>query len=160
MLFIDNFVNEDKKTFNKFRLIKRKKIDDAIIFIIIFIKIKYDVKYLFFILKKKDETFFKLYYDYFISSLINKKLSQQRVKSFKILNKINYLIYKLRLSSIIKIHFIIFIIQLKSNIKVLNSYKKRINTEILSIINKNNDIEINFFLKKRIICDKLKYLFK
>lgn len=36
------------KIFNKFRLIKRKKIDNVIIFIIIFVKIKYDIKYLIF----------------------------------------------------------------------------------------------------------------
>ena len=52
---MNNFVFT--KIFNKFRFVKREKIDDVITFIIIFIKIKYDVKYLFFNFKKKTKFF-------------------------------------------------------------------------------------------------------
>ena len=72
ILFIDNFVSA--KIFNKLRFIKREKVNDVITFIIIFIKIKYDIKYLFLNFKKKDETFLKLYYDYFIFNFFNRKL--------------------------------------------------------------------------------------
>ena len=74
ILFIDNFVFEDIEVFNKLRLIKRKKIDDAIIFIAIFIKVKYDFKYLILSLKKDDEIYLKLYHEYLIFNLVNQKL--------------------------------------------------------------------------------------
>ena len=62
------------KIFRKLRFIKREKINNAITFANIVIKIKYNIKYLAFTLKKSDEIFLKLYYNYFILSLINKKL--------------------------------------------------------------------------------------
>ena len=74
ILLIDNLVFEDIEVFNKLRLIKRKKIDNTIIFIAIFIKTKYDFKYLVLSLKKDDEVYLKLYHEYFISNLINRKL--------------------------------------------------------------------------------------
>ena len=57
--------------------------------------------------------FLRLHVDYIIFDLINKKLNQQRVDSFKILVKMSILIYKLNLSSIMQIHSIISITQLK-----------------------------------------------
>ena len=61
ILLIDNLVFEDIKVFNKLRLIKREKIDNITIFIAIFIKIKYDFKYLIINLKKSDEIYLKLH---------------------------------------------------------------------------------------------------
>ena len=71
ILLIDNLVFEDAKFFNKLRLIKREKIDNIIIFIAIFIKVKYNFKYLILNLKKDDEIYLKLYHEYLISNLIN-----------------------------------------------------------------------------------------
>ena len=71
ILFIDNLVFEDIEVFKKLRLIKRKKIDNIIIFIAIFIKIRYDFKYLTLNLKKDDEIYLKLYHEYLIFNLIN-----------------------------------------------------------------------------------------
>ena len=74
ILLIDNLVFEDIEVFNKLRLVKREKIDNAIIFIAIFIKVKYDFKYLTLNLKKDNEIYLKLYYEYLILNLINRKL--------------------------------------------------------------------------------------
>ena len=74
ILLIDNFVFENTKVFRKLHLIKREKIDNIIIFIAIFIKVRYDFKYLTLAPKKDDEIYFKLYYEYLISNLINRKL--------------------------------------------------------------------------------------
>ena len=63
------------KIFNKLRLIKRKEVDDAIVFTFTFIKIRYDVKYLTLNLKKNDKAFLRLYYNYLILDLFNYKLS-------------------------------------------------------------------------------------
>ena len=65
---------KDTKVFNKLRLVKREKIDNIIIFIAIFIKARYDFKYLILNLKKDDEIHLKLYHEYLISNLINRKL--------------------------------------------------------------------------------------
>ena len=92
LLFVENLF---AKIFNKFRLILKKEINDVIIFIFIIIKIRYDLKYLSLYFKTKNEFFFKLYYKYFILNFTNQKLFPQRVKSFKILKKIKYLIYRL-----------------------------------------------------------------
>ena len=75
ILLIDNLVFEDVKVFNKFRLVKREEIDNAIIFIAIFIKARYDFKYLILSLKKENEIHLRLYHEYSISNLINRKLS-------------------------------------------------------------------------------------
>ena len=74
ILFIDNLVFEDIEVFNKLRLIKREKIDNTIIFVAIFMKVRYDFKYLALNLKKDNEIYLKLYYEYLISNLINRKL--------------------------------------------------------------------------------------
>ena len=74
ILFVDNLVFEDVKVFNKLRLIKREKTNNTIIFIAIFIKIKYNFKYLILNLKKDNEIYLKLHYEYLISDLINRKL--------------------------------------------------------------------------------------
>ena len=63
-----------KKVFRKLRLIKRKKVDNAITFASIIIKLRYDVKYLVINLKIGNEVFLGLYYRYSISGLFNRKL--------------------------------------------------------------------------------------
>ena len=139
MLLADDSVFEDTKVFNKLRLIKREKTDNTIIFVAIFIKARYDFKHLILSLKKDDEIHLKLHYEYSISDLINRKLSQQRVDFFKILTKIDHSTYRLQLSSVMKIYSIIFVTQLEPAATIvaeaLNSYKRRINIESSLVIN-------------------------
>ena len=63
-----------EKVFYKLRLIKREKVDDAIAFASIIIKLRYNAKYLVINFKKGDKVFLKLYYKYSISKLFNRKL--------------------------------------------------------------------------------------
>ena len=49
ILLVDFFIFA--KVFNKLRLIKREKVDDIIIYIFVFIKERYDIKYLSIIFK-------------------------------------------------------------------------------------------------------------
>ena len=58
-------------------------------------KVRYDFKHLTLNLKKDNEVHLKLYHEYLIPSLINRKLSQQRIDFFKILTKIDHLTYRL-----------------------------------------------------------------
>lgn len=62
------------EVFSKLRLVKREKADNVMAFANVVIKIRYDVKHLAFIFKKKDKIYFKLYHEYSISELLNRKL--------------------------------------------------------------------------------------
>ena len=55
-------------------------------------------------------TYLRLHHEYGISNLNNRKLHYQKIDSFQILEKMKSLIYRLKFSLIIKIHFIISII--------------------------------------------------
>ena len=98
------------KDLDQLRLIKREKTDNVITFINVISKIRYDNKHK--IINLKSLTYLRLHYNYFIFD-INFKLFNQRVDLFKIFNKIKNLVYKLKLSEIIRIHSIILIAQLK-----------------------------------------------
>ena len=165
LLFAEDLFAE---IFNKLRLVLKKETNDVITFAFIIIKTRYDLKHLLLYFKTEDKAFLKLYYKYFILGFTNRKLSQQRVKPFKILKKIEHLVYHFQLSSIIKIYSIISIIQLKpfaiTTAKILNSYKKIINIEPFFIHNENdfdiNKTEINRIVKKKITREKTHYLLK
>ena len=58
---------------------------------------------------KESKTYLRLHYNYKISELVNYKLYNQRVESFKILKKMSKLAYRLKLLSLMKIYSIIFI---------------------------------------------------
>ena len=72
-------------------------------------KLKYDVKHINFKLIVDDYVYLYFYNNYIISNFINRKLNQQRTSFFKILKKIDILIYCFKLLFVIKIHLIIFI---------------------------------------------------
>ena len=63
------------KVFYKLYLIKREEADNTIAFSSIIIKVRYDTKYLALNLKKGDDVFLRLYYEYSILDLLNRKLS-------------------------------------------------------------------------------------
>ena len=60
-------------------------------------------------LLKESKTYLRLYYNYKIFKLVNYKLYNQRIESFKILEKINKLAYRLKFLSLMKIYSVIFI---------------------------------------------------
>ena len=73
-------------------------------------KRRYDEVYIDIQFKIDDYAFFKLHVDYIIFDLSNHKLNQQRVDSFKIIDRIDILIYCFELSFVMQIHLVIFII--------------------------------------------------
>ena len=99
-------------------------------------------------------------------------MHQQRVNSFKILKKIDTLIYRLKLSSVMKIHSMIFITQLKSfSTFDADFYRRsRSNQKNSSSVQMKNDsesensikfYEIETLLNKRIsTIDRIIYLIK
>ena len=116
-------------------------------------------------LTSKSLIYLCFHQDYTILDLFNKKLFNQRVDFFKILKTIdNNQIYLLQLFSIMRIHSMIFIAQLKSITFDSNLYDKEISDPFL-IINEyiNTDAfsyEIKRLLNKRIIKNKSYYLIK
>ena len=76
ILLVDDLIfgDENAKVFDKLRLVKREKVDNTLAFAVVFIKIRYNFKYLALNLKKDNEIYLKLYHEYLISSLANRKL--------------------------------------------------------------------------------------
>ena len=144
----------------------RENVEKTIAWINIIIKFNYDWRHIFLNLKKDFKTYLRLYHDYTKSSIINKKLSQQRVDFFIILNKIDNLIYRLNLSSIMIIYLVVFVAQLEFLFVDSNFYRRsRFDDEnFSSMITKNNDsishYEIKRLLDRRISRDKIQYFVK
>ena len=55
----------------------------------IFMKARYNARYLLLNLEIENKVFLKLYHEYLILDLDNRKLTQQRIELFKIITKIN-----------------------------------------------------------------------
>ena len=151
----------------KFRLQYKKNAKKTIAWINIIVKSYYDKKHQFINLKKKSQIYFNFHYEYIIFELKNKKLFSQRIKSFKVLQKIDALTYRLKFSSIIIIHFVIFVSQLKFVSKNRDSFhKSRFDQNYFSSItmkNENNSAfhyEIKKLMNKRISREKTQYLIK
>ena len=93
--------NLSLKNYNCFRLIKREFVEKIIIFVNIIKKLRYNVVYINIEFVVNDYVYLCLYNNYTIFDFINCKLNQQRIDFFKILKKINILIYCFKLSLII-----------------------------------------------------------
>lgn len=77
--------------------------NEVVTFANVIIKTHYDDKYTSFNFKKNDKIYLRLHHDYKIFGEKNRKFHQQRVGFFSIFSKIDNLVYKLDLSSIMKI---------------------------------------------------------
>ena len=142
------------------------------IFVNVMRKLRYNATHIELKLAIDDYVYLCFYRDYTISNFINKKFNQQPVDFFKILKKINTLIYRFELSSIMQIHSMISIIQLKStSTSNVDFYRRsRSNVEHSSSVQLKNDndsensikfYEIEQLLNRRIIViDRINYLIK
>ena len=158
---------------NYFRLkqIKREFEKKIMIFANVMHKRRYDEAHIDIQFKIDDYAFFKLHVDYIIFDLSNHKFSQQRVDSFKIIDRVYTLTYRLELSFVMQIHFVIFITQLKfASLSNNDSYQRSKSNNSSSITTKNDDFddftqtfsyEIERLLNRRIIStDRINYLIK
>lgn len=78
--------------------ILKKKIEETIIFANAFMTIRYDSIRTSLDLKVEDSVYLKLHKEYSQSSLMNRKFAKQRLKSVRIIEKIDKLVYKLEIS--------------------------------------------------------------
>ena len=164
--------NLSTKNYDHLRQIKRDSTKKIIVFVNVMHKLRYDFAYKNIKLTINNYVFLRLHVDYIIFELSNKKLNQQRVDSFKILKKINILIYWLQLSFVMKIHSMIFIIQLKFVSTFDNDFYQQIKQNAINSLfveTKNNDkksnltfnYEIERLLNRRIIViNRINYLIK
>ena len=114
------FIKIDDVDFERFR--HQRKAIDAIVYVMIKIKIMYDARHILLLLKLNDKIFLRLHKKYTLLNKFNIKLFNQRVDSFFIKRRIERLIYELNFSSRWQIHSVIFVIQLKSTSSKKDSY--------------------------------------
>lgn len=148
-----------QKDFNRLR---REQTEDIIAFANIMVKTYYDSSYKSLSVLKESSIFLRLHHKYKISGVINHKLHNQRVSSFKILEKVEKLIYRLKLSSLMLMYSIVSVAQLKSVQSALDSYDRR--RIVVSEVEENevitNIYKIEALLEKKISRDKSHYLIK
>ena len=149
------------KNFSRLRLIKREKTKTIITFVNVLNKIKYDFYYRIIntIIETKFIIYLRLHQKYIIFDFVNKKLFNQRVELFKIVEFIDKFkqTYRLKLFSIIKIYFVVFVAQLKSITLSIDFYKRSIVCDFSLIKkikyhrDKNKIDKTSFFLRNRTI---------
>ena len=166
--------NLSTKNYNRLRQVKRKSVEKTMIFVNVMRKLRYDAVHIDLKLIVDDYAYLCLYNDYIIFDFINRKLNQQRIDFFKILNKIDTFAYRFQLSSIMIIHSVIFITQLKSSSSFnANFYRRsRFDVENPSSMQLKNDennesknavklYEVETLLNRRIIfIERVSYLIK
>ena len=109
--FLQSMTND--LSLKKRRLIIKHEIIDVIVFEQMNAKFHYDRKHQSFYMKSSDYAFIQLHKKYNILSIISKKIDQQYVDSFLIIEKMNNLTYRLTISDNWRINFIFNVIQLK-----------------------------------------------
>src|SRR5438034_10358337 len=85
------------------------------------------------LLNSDDLVMLKLHHKYYVSDIKNKKLSIQQVRHFLIKQQVFSLVYKLDLSSNMKIHSVISVTNLKSLSSDKDFYKYQYNKHLLSV---------------------------
>ena len=125
-------------------------VKNIIALIIIYVKEYYDNKHKAKFFKVSDMINLQLHWEYTVLSIQNKKIEQQFIDLFKIIERIRHLIYRLNLSSHWHIHNVISIAHLKDAITA-NLYNQLRSNHSSSVI-VNSDIDhykINKLLRKR-----------
>ena len=127
----ESFAIDSRKSFAEifFNVVAHVRFEmiDVITFAQMISKYYYDRKHQLLFMKIDDYVLIRLHHDYNISiiEVFDKKLSQQYVDFFKIIEKIDNLTYRLKLSNHWRIHFVLFVIQLKSVFSSMNDFFNR-----------------------------------
>src|SRR5947207_5677433 len=106
----------------------------------------YDKHHISLLLNSDNLVMLKLHHRYCVSNIKNKKLSIQQVKHFSIKQQVFSLVYKLDLSSNMKIHSVISVINLKLLSSSKDFYKHQYNKHLSPV--KENEAEKNNLDKK------------
>ena len=149
------------------RLITRSKTFDVIVFDQMNVKFHYNRKYQSLFMKSKNYVLIRLHKNYNILFVISKKIDQQYVEFFLVIEKIERLFYRLIVSNHWRIYFVFNIAQLKSYFVFFDDFfrKFKFNQSNFVFVEKNivnvKFFEIKRFINKRQIKKKKsKYLIK
>ena len=170
--FVNMLIDFSSKNYNKLKQIKREDVEFVMTFINVVNKKRYDNKH-----KTLNDNFkfefmmyLRFHQNYIIIDLSNKKLFNQRIDSFKIIETIDKFkqTWRLKLFFIMKIHSIIFITQLESITFDSNFYDKNIDKDFSSIeeehfialTTQTSHYEIERLINKRVIRNQSYYLIK
>ena len=166
---LNMLANLSFENYSQLRQIKRENVEAVMIFANALSKARYDAIHKTLKIKIEDKMYLRLHQSYIISNLSNHKLSKQRVEFFSVIEKIDNLAFRLQLFSIMKIHFVISIAQLKSVTSSSDSYDRTADKESSSIQKKQSIeltelaslYEIERLLNRRITStDRMSYLIK
>ena len=150
-LFVDQVVDLSTQ-----RLKYRQKIIDVIVFANVKIKIYYDARHTFLLLKAEDYVYLRLHHDYWLLNKFERKISQQRCESFLIKRRVKRLVYELKLSSAWRIYSIISITQLKSISAKSNSYNRFRSIHSFVVKMKKNISQYQFYEIKKLMNRKIR----
>ena len=89
------FVDLSSENYSQLRQFKRKDAETIIIFVVVFSKSRYNAIHKTIDIKIENKIYFRLHQNYIILNLTNHKFSNQRMKPFSILKKIDNLIFRL-----------------------------------------------------------------
>ena len=130
-----------------------QKVADAIMFSQLISKHYYDQKHKSIQFSKKSWTLLRLHQKYNISftKKLGKKLFQQFVEFFKILQRIENLVYRLEIPNHWRIHFVFIIVQLKSVFDSNLDFYSRQRTKPSSVHVKKNIDAIKSYVIEKII---------
>ena len=152
------------EAYHELRLAKREEAEDAMAFASISMKARYDAKHLAFNVGKGDRVFLKLHSGYSIPGVSNKKLSQQRVGPFKVIERVGQLAYRLELPPLMKIHPVISVAQLEPALSA-DPYHRQWNPEPPPVTDQEPEkpgkpYELERLLEKKTMYGKPHYLVK
>ena len=149
------------------RLITRLKTFDVIVFEQMNVKFHYDKKHQSLFMKTKDYVLIRLHKSYNISFAISKKIDQQYVEFFRVIEKIERLFYRLIISNHWRIHLVFNIAQLKSCFASFDDFFRKLKSNQSNFVFVEDDIvnvkffEVERFINKRQIKrKKSKYLMR
>ena len=135
-------------------IITRTKIIDVIAFAQLNVKFYYDRKYYLKILVVENWILFRFHknYNIFFIVVLRKKINQQYVEFFRVMKKIDRLVYRINVSLNWRIYSIVFIMQLKFCFAFSkNLFRKFCSINSNFVFVENNTIEIKFYELKRLI---------
>jgi hypothetical protein len=126
-------------------------------------KAHYDRRHTSLFLKIDEWVLLRFHYEYFISSSkdMTKKVFAQYINLFKIIQRIERLIYRLSVSFDWKIHSVFFVVQLKSvSDSAKDSFNRSRSTHSSSMTDTQNEYEIERILNKRTVKRDQEYFTK
>ena len=154
--FFNFFVASIAVNLSAQKLKYRQKTVDVTAFVNVKVKIYYDARHTSLLFKTEDYAYLRLHHEYQLSIKFNKKISQQRCDSFFVKKRIDRLIYELDFSSAWRVHFIIFITQLKS-ISADEDFYQRFRFSHSENVKMKNDIsQYKFYEVEKLIVKRIR----